>query len=459
MKKNNSIDIAGWGLVLVILLATPFIVNLFYTPPEIGPDKNPTVLLMVLTLLSLIAMTTVGLYGLMVLGKTRSLADRGSLSQSGLNMVNIHNKLIGGLFIVSGFIKLQDPLGFSYKLDDYWSVFADYSGGFFPETLFKSLSVPMAMGISVFEVVLAFALLTAYRMRWASTLAFLMMLFFTFLTGFSAITGAVTDCGCFGDALKFTPMQSFLKDILLTLATLPIWLLRKRIKPFYRTPIPLALTVISGIVFGIISYHTLQHLPLLDFRGAYKVGQNLQYNSENIDPETDGYYAHDFYEFCKECGKGDGYEGASLYIVAYNIDKYNPQDFADALTLTKELAVKAPRLKVCTGSNSGSVSRKKLGLEDVDELGFSPQDEKTLKTIIRSSPGYILVKDAVVMKKWHHNDRPSAEELIGLAGNGVTIPLPPPPPPPLDSLTLDSLRLDSLRLDSLFQDSILKIGG
>lgn len=444
MKKNNTIDFAAWGLVLVVLVAVPLIVSTFYTAPEVGPAQNPSVMVMVLSFLGFIALTTVGLWGQIIFGRTRSISDRGSLSSGTLNTMNLHNKLIGGLFIVSGFIKLQDPLGFSYKLDDYWNVFQEYTG-FFPAEFFSELSVPLSMFIAVFEVVLAFALMTGYKMRITSFLAFLMMIFFTFLTGFAVITNSVTDCGCFGDALKLTPAQSFEKDILLTLAILPIYVMRKRIRPYYRKPIPLALVVLSAIVFGYISFHTLNHLPIFDFRGAYTEGQDLKYNSTNFN-EEDEVIAHDFYDFCADCGKSEsGLSGATLYIVCYGMDKHSSQNYVDAVELTRKLSKDAPGLKVCSGTDVPGSVRKELPIEGLDDLCMSSQDSKMLKTMIRSSPGYILMKDGVIQKKWHYNDMPSVESLIELSGP-IATQLPPAPEPVYvepDTTNSDSMSTDS----------------
>lgn len=415
MKKDNTIDFAAWSLVLVVLFAVPLIVSTFYTPPELGPERNPSVVVIVLTFLGFIALTTLALWGQVALGRSRSISDRDSLSAETLNTMNIHNKLIGGLFIVSGFIKLQDPLGFSYKLDDYWDVFLEYTG-FFPAEFFHSLSVPIAMFVSVFEVVLALALMTGFRMRSTSLLALLMMLFFTFLTGFAVATDSVTDCGCFGDALKLTPLQSFEKDILLTLAILPIYLMRKKITPYYRHPIPLAFVIISALGFSYISYYCLNHLPRFDFRGAYTVGQDLAYNSANFTDE-DEIIAHDFYDFCAECGKKEnGLEGATLYIVCYGMDKHSSQNYLDAVELARRISKEAPGIKVCSGTDVPGSVRSDLTIEGLNELCLSSQDSKMLKTMVRSSPGYILLKGGVIQKKWHYNDIPDIEELMRLSG-------------------------------------------
>ncbi|MBK7965923.1 MAG: DoxX family membrane protein [Bacteroidetes bacterium] len=115
--------------------------------------------------------------------------------------VNISRILVGVLFIISGLIKANDALGFSYKLDEYFVVFH--------MEFLSSVSVALAMFICIFEVALGVALLVGYRMVMVSWLMLLMILFFTFLTFYSAYFDVVKDCGCFGDALKLKPWESF----------------------------------------------------------------------------------------------------------------------------------------------------------------------------------------------------------------------------------------------------------
>src|SRR5580698_3634400 len=116
---------------------------------------------------------------------------------------------VGVLFIFSGLVKADDPIGFAYKLDEYWDVF---------HTQFMSqVSLPLAMFMIVLELSLGVALLLGFKMKWTSWLLLLLMIFFTFLTGFAAITGSPKECGCFGDAIKMTDWQSFSKDVVLTI--------------------------------------------------------------------------------------------------------------------------------------------------------------------------------------------------------------------------------------------------
>ena len=121
--------------------------------------------------------------------------------------------LVGLLFIFSGVIKINDPVGTQIKLQEYFEVFSsDFSSIF-------EIFVPYALILSVFlctlEVVIGVALLMNYKMKITSKVTLGLILFFTFLTFYSAYFNKVTDCGCFGDAIKLTPWESFYKDVIL----------------------------------------------------------------------------------------------------------------------------------------------------------------------------------------------------------------------------------------------------
>ena len=133
--------------------------------------------------------------------------------------------LVGSLFIVSGLIKANDPLGFSYKLHDYFA--ADVLDLPFLDPWALTLSIL----ICIVEVILGVAVIIGAKIKLVSWSLLLMIVFFTFLTFYSAYFDKVTDCGCFGDALKFTPWQSFTKDIVLLVLILFIFLDQKRITP------------------------------------------------------------------------------------------------------------------------------------------------------------------------------------------------------------------------------------
>ncbi len=188
--------------------------------------------------------------------------------------------LVGVLFIVSGFVKAVDPVGFSIKLDEYFEVFAaDTESVGLVSAFFlwlTNISIYLSMFFCVLEMVLGFMLVFGIRMELTAWLLLLIIVFFTWLTGYSAVTGKVTDCGCFGDALKLTPWQSFNKDIVLLVFILLIFAFRQKIKPVfdgrYASEILLAVFTAASSYLTIYCY---QHLPIIDFR-AYKVGNDIR---------------------------------------------------------------------------------------------------------------------------------------------------------------------------------------
>ena len=131
----------------------------------------------------------------------------------------ISRMLVGALFIVSGLIKANDAVGFSYKLVEYFTVF---------ETpWFNDYAVLIAAFVCILEIILGVAVIFGTRMVTVAWLLLLMIVFFTFLTFYSAYFNKVTDCGCFGDALKLTPWESFTKDLVLLFFVLIIFFDRK----------------------------------------------------------------------------------------------------------------------------------------------------------------------------------------------------------------------------------------
>lgn len=444
LKKNKILDLVTLAVVAGILGLTPLIVNLTHAVPAKGPDKNPTVLVIFLTLLGLI--TAVSLFGVFA-AATKRLAEPGSkdkLTAFGLNYFNVLCKVVAGLFLISGFVKLQDPVGFGYKLDDYWDFFYGITEAF-PADMMKALSVPIAAFVSVFEVALGFALITGYQMRSTAWLLLLMLLFFTLLTGLAAFTGKLQDCGCFGDALKLEPWQTFAKDLLLLIPGFLILIYRRRIHPYYNRPLPGFASFGSFIVGAALSLYCYWHLEFLDFRGAYKVGQDICYNSLHAGEDGE-IYAHDF-SFPAEtppvfCDR-DFCKGPWLLIVMYDMEDHAREPYDKAAELVAQLKQQAPGIQVVGGTNTGPSARKKMSLKFAEDFCWNDFDQKVVRTIIRSTPGYVLVQHGIVMKKWHHNDMPSVETLREMVGAAADV-APVMPTPALDSAALDSSVVDSL---------------
>src|SRR5690554_1966980 len=169
---------------------------------------------------------------------------------------------VGILFIISGLIKLNDPVGFSFKLEDYFA----------PDVLNLPFLTPLALAIAVFvvifEVVLGVMLLLGYKKKFTLWTLLLMIVFFTFLTFYSAYFNKVTDCGCFGDAIKLTPWESFTKDVILLVLILILFAGKRYINTLKLAP---TVSLITLVLCCWYAYYVYNHLPVIDFR-PYKIG-------------------------------------------------------------------------------------------------------------------------------------------------------------------------------------------
>ncbi|TNJ45656.1 DoxX family membrane protein [Tamlana fucoidanivorans] len=355
-------------------------------------------------------------------------------------LVAVSRLFVGVLFIISGFIKLNDPLGFSYKLQEYFS----------PDVLNIPFLEPYALGISVlvvvFEVVLGAFLLVGYKPKFTVWSLLLMILFFTFLTFYSAYFDKVKDCGCFGDALKLTPWESFTKDVVLLVFILILFVGVKYIQPVFGKLQTTSLALLSFIVSLWFGYHVLEHLPWIDFR-AYKIGANiaegmkvpedaakpvLEYtwtfnvNGKEQDIVTDGSYPSVEGDFVSVDTKviEEGYtppvvdfsiefddEDLTEYflsqehvilVISYNLDKIEKNG---ALKL-KNLQDDALKMGYSIIGLTASGAEAKQRINEAYNLDFSWYlcDEKALKTVVRSNPGVLVLDKGTVKQKVHWND-------------------------------------------------------
>ncbi len=180
--------------------------------------------------------------------------------------VNIARVIVGVLFIFSGLVKANDPLGLSYKMQEFFELWGMHQ--------FNSWTLLMSMLMNAFEIIAGFALLLGWRIKLFSWLLLLLIVFFTFLTGYTYVTGTPKNCGCFGDCLPITPKTSFVKDlILLVLIGLLFWK-----QKFIKSLFPGKTTTIS--MFGItllsfgMQWYALSYLPFVDCL-PYKKGNNI----------------------------------------------------------------------------------------------------------------------------------------------------------------------------------------
>jgi len=180
--------------------------------------------------------------------------------------VTIARILVGILFIFSGLVKANDPLGLSYKMQEFFELWGI--------SQFNSWTLLMSVLMNAFEIIAGFALLLGWRIRLFSWLLLLLIIFFTFLTGYAYISGKFRNCGCFGDCLPITSKTSFLKDIVLLALIAFLFWKRKLITPVFsertNTITMLGITLLS---FG-MQWYTLNYLPFVDCL-PFKKGNNI----------------------------------------------------------------------------------------------------------------------------------------------------------------------------------------
>jgi Predicted membrane protein len=190
-------------------------------------------------------------------------------------IVNIARIIVGVLFIFSGMIKANDPLGLSYKMQEFFEVW----GNSFPSlhglmVFLNDYALPFSIIIITLEVIVGVALLLGWASRFFSWLLLILIIFFTFLTGYAVLSGKIRTCGCFGDCIPLTAMQSFIKDIILCVLILIIFFGAKYIRPIYRGGLNFVVLFVAILLVLGFQWSVQRRLPLFDCL-PYKKGNNL----------------------------------------------------------------------------------------------------------------------------------------------------------------------------------------
>ena len=364
---------------------------------------------------------------------------------------NLCRIIVGIVFIYSGFVKGIDPLGSDYKFTDYFNAFG--MGWMNATTLFFSFA------LSLVEFLIGIALLFnlwVSRMAWGSLL---FMFFFTPLTLVSALTNPVSDCGCFGDATLLTNWQTFWKNIILLLLAIMIFVYRKE----YKSSLPLvgqfSFLALAGAGMLCLSVYCYRHLPVLDFR-PYAVGKNITEGMrlpEGAEPdqyevtlkyknkqtgEVQSFTEENYpwqdtlnweYESSSERLVKKGYitpihdlviehptlgniteeiledDNHTILAVAYNLTQSDVQ-YQPAINRLAEYAQeKGIRFYGLTSSSERDIETYKKRYHVPYE--FCTADEIQLKTMIRSNPGVIILREGTILDKWAGKDVPDVKEL------------------------------------------------
>ncbi|MDE3213915.1 MAG: DoxX family membrane protein, partial [Bacteroidota bacterium] len=189
-------------------------------------------------------------------------------------LVNITRILVGTLFIFSGLVKANDPLGLSYKMQEFFDVWARNPGLSHLMHWLDRFSLPFSIIMITLEVIVGVAILLGVWKKFFSWLLLLLIIFFGFLTGYAVISGKIATCGCFGDCIPLTALESFIKDLILFGLVLIIFFGVRHIRPVFRPGVNFFLLTVSVVfVLGFQNY-VLKHLPVWDCL-PYKVGNNL----------------------------------------------------------------------------------------------------------------------------------------------------------------------------------------
>lgn len=173
---------------------------------------------------------------------------------------------VGLLFIFSGLVKANDPLGLSYKMQEFFEVWGMHS--------LNDYTLAFALLMNVFEIVAGVAVIIGWRIKLFSWLLLLLIIFFTFLTGYALFSGKIKTCGCFGDCLPLTPAQSFGKDIFLLVLILILFFAANKIKSAVKPSGAMVLLLLATVGTSYGQYYVLQHLPFIDCL-PYKKGNDL----------------------------------------------------------------------------------------------------------------------------------------------------------------------------------------
>lgn len=377
----------------------------------------------------------------------------------------------GILFVFSGFVKADDPLGSKYKFIDYFEAWGI-------DDIFAPAALTLGIVLSIIELLVGLALLFKIFPKWSSLGALIFMVIFIPITLYLALQQNISgkelvhDCGCFGDALILTNWQTFVKNIIIVIPVLISFIFHKRFDDLIADKFSyIILGVFTTSILG-LSVYALRHLPPIDFR-PYKVGvqlvcdkcgngvskgsnyteyqyadfKNLQTGEHKEFDIVNNYPDYTIWEYNAEVPVRkereeipsaepdslpvqniyavepmmfmDGGEDATCRIITdtsyvimaihYDVAQSNPKNQAKVNAVYEWAQSKGYAFYGATSSLDDTVT--KYVQETGASYSFLSADDILLKTIIRSNPGVVLLKNGKIISKWHHNDVPTVEEF------------------------------------------------
>lgn len=385
-------------------------------------------------------------------GEASSRGKRPATRRQGLLrvVVNLCRLVLGITFVVSGYVKAVDPLGTQYKIHDYLAALDLHT--LVPDFV----TLGMSVGLSALEFSLGIFILFAIRRRLVSKLSLALMVAMTLVTLWIAVAQPVEDCGCFGDFIVLTNAQTLGKNVALLAcaAVLSRWpLAMYRFISRTNQWIAINFTVLFVVV---TSFYCLYTLPIFDFR-PYRVGVNvleamaipegaeqpqfettfvMEKNGERREFSLDNYpdstwqfidsktvqtragYVPPIHDFAIQRAEGDDIteevlsrKGYLFLLVSPHLGAADDTNFGDIDQLYEYARQEGVPFYCLTASTEKEISH----WENITgaEYPFYMTDETTLKTVIRSNPGLLLLHDGTIIRKWSHNQLPEADDLKG----------------------------------------------
>jgi uncharacterized membrane protein YphA (DoxX/SURF4 family) len=202
-------------------------------------------------------------------------------------LVNICRVIVGILFIFSGLVKAMDPHGLAYKMQEFYDVWAmNKSLSSFMYWL-SDFALPFSIIMITLEIIVGVGILLGVWKKFFTWLILLLIIFFAFLTGYAALSGKIATCGCFGDCIPLTSMESFIKDLVLLVLVLILFFGRKYIIPLFNPAFNILLVVISTFLVLYYQWFVMRHLPTVDCLPFKKGGNILQLRKMPADAVPD----------------------------------------------------------------------------------------------------------------------------------------------------------------------------
>ncbi|OQX78593.1 MAG: hypothetical protein B6D64_06250 [Bacteroidetes bacterium 4484_276] len=360
--------------------------------------------------------------------------------------IRISQIILGLLFLFSGFVKGVDPLGTSYRVEDYFIAYG--TEWMMPAAVFLSFILNAA------ELVLGALLLFNVKPKITAWLVLIMMIFFTLTTLNDALNNPVPDCGCFGDALIMSNWQTYYKNLTINFFVLIVFLHRGRIRSYYRSSAEWAMGVGFIAIFIGFQYLNYINLPMLDFR-PWKVGNKmitenplpvkyyLTYQNKNTGEQKE-YLSPDYpyndpewlenWKFVSQRVDDpnvmpgmdlaiinfDGEDVTksylenseyNLFVVAWDLELSDIGAFSKIKTLYQKADEFDLSMIVITSTLPEQIELFKKWQKLPLHLDFFNADDIVLKTMIRANPGLILMKNGKVIEKWHNRWIPDWDEI------------------------------------------------